>query len=375
LPFSFEISFDKLKTGSAVLPAEGCFHHRMRTLQGERHRVESPWYAIDFVPERGGGILSLVEKGRGVDHFRTDSQLVSDPLDHGGHRDRVHFGWQDRLGGVTMTSATARDEDHAVKLSLEGVLDEGKSARTGVTYSVMAGLPLLLIEREVLFGPTKEKDDKKKDEKPKEPIDQMTPVSLGFRSASALDREACTGSRIVSVEKDRLAVIRRTQMHEGLWNGWRLAKGWALVEHPGREQCLLYLFNTSNAPALGMWVGQRVVTLEPSWLSLPLRPGDGTGFSAALAAGEVWGAEVQGAWVACRRPVRGGIECALIGRMDKPKGGATFHVGRRSMEVPLEETLLPGVGNAFVASTIFPRARMNYRFDASAGGIPARRDR
>jgi hypothetical protein len=373
LPLSFEISFDKLKVGSAVLPAEGCFQHRLRTVRGERHRLESPWYAADVVAEGGGGILRLLEKGREVDHFRTDSQLVSDPLDQGGHRDRVRFGWQEKLSEVTMTSATARDEGHALQLCLEGVLDEGKNARTAAACTLMAGLPLLVLRREALFGPAKKQEDKKKDEKPKEPVDDMSAVSLGFRSASPRDRNSCSGSRIVSVEKERLAVVRRTHMNEGLWNGWRLSEGWALVEHPQRDECMLYVFNTENPPVLGTWAGQRVITLEPRWLPMPLRPGDGAGFTTALSAGEVCGATVGGAWVACRRPVSGGVECALVGRIDGPERGATFRVGRRSADAPLEPMLLPGVGTIHVASAVVPRARMNYRFDATAGGIPARR--
>ena len=378
LPVEFEVTFDKLKAGCTVLPAEGCCFARLQTPQGRRHRVESHWYAVDVCPEwGGGGIAGLFEKGRGVDHFRATGELIQEVFHQGGHRDRVEIGWSDKLRRVSMPCVTARRDDRATRLCLDGVVDEGAGVRTTVTYTVFDRLPLLLLQRDVLRHKPRKKDDKKDDDKkPAEPVDDMMRMALGFRAAYLVEKNARSGSRILSVDGDRFAVLRYTQMHERIWNRWRLAGGWAVAEHPARRECMLYLLDPHDPPVLGSWLGDRVVTLEPSWLPRPVRPSGGIGFAAAICAGELCGAGAAGAWVALRRPGEpGGVTCALVGRFrDAPAPGeAEFGLGRSRAAAAIERLLLPGVGEVHVASAHVPTGRMSHAFTATAGGIPARR--
>ena len=57
LPAEFTVTFDKLTVGCTVLPAETACHCKLRTVYGDRHRIENTWYAIDVCAgEAGGGI-------------------------------------------------------------------------------------------------------------------------------------------------------------------------------------------------------------------------------------------------------------------------------------------------------------------------------
>ena len=375
-PIEFAVSFDKLEVGCVVLPADSCCHQKLRTIFGTHHRIESEWYALDICSARaGGGISAMREKARGVNHFRTDDDMIHDVFEHGGYVEQVRMGWSQRMQEAEMTSAIARRQGQTTRLCLEGVLDKDKNVRTGVVYTVFDHLPLVSIQRDVLFHRPDKKDDKKDRKEPAEPIDEMVRVSVSFRAAYPLETNGPSGSRILSVDDDRFAVVRCVRPHNWFWPYWRLRDGWAIVEHPARKECTMYLFDKPNAPMLGTWLGQRVVTLEPRWLPLPVRPESGTGIAVAISAGEVCGAEVAGAWVALRRRAAGGgVQCALIGRFRDPAADpvARFQVGSQSVEVRTERLLLPGVGEIYVASGHLPKGRMDARFNASAGGIGGR---
>jgi hypothetical protein len=376
LPASFEVSFGELKVGCAVLPAERSCYCRLRTARGDRHRIESRWYTVDVCADRwGGGISMLREKGRRADHFTSDDDLVHDVFDHGGHIDRVEIGWKNKMRDVAMTCASARREGEATRLRLEGALDDAKGIRTSAAYTVFDNLPLVALQRDVLVHRgSEQKEDKKKDkQKPKEPIDELIRVSLGFRAAFPAESEGHSGSRVLSVDEDRFAVVRTAQPLDWFWPRWRLKDGWVLVEHPRRRQCMLYLFATQEAPTLRTWTARRVVALEPRWAPTPVRPQSGTGFALALSAGELCGADVAGAWVACRRPAGEGVQCALVGHFRRRPGDARFVVGGAAAEAAIERLLLPGIGTVYVASAHMAKGRMADAFDASAGNIPARR--
>ena len=142
---------------------------------------------------------------------------------------------------------------------------------------------------------------KKDKNPPSEPIDAMVRVSMGFRAAYPLEDSGSSGSRILSVDDDRFAVVRCLRPHNWFWPAWRLKDGWVIMEHPVRKECTMYLFDKRNAPMLGTWLGRRVVPLESCWAPLPVRPESGTGVVVAISAGEVSGADVGGGWVASRR--------------------------------------------------------------------------
>ncbi len=376
LPLAFEVTFGKLTAACTVLPRQAPYHCAFRTSIGKVHRLESEWYVLDVTPLRGGGIRSLREKGRDVDHFQADDSMVGRVLEAGGHRDLVSFGWNEKLGAVQMDSASARREAGAARLQMEGVLDKDRNMRTSVAFTLFDTLPLVLIERNVHAGKPQDKKNEGKDKKPKEPIDDVQPVSLGFRAACRLEPENGRGSRIVSVDKERLAVVRATHMHDTLWNGWWLRGGWALMEHGGRAECLIYAFDGSRGPILRTWRGHDVMTLEPRWLPEPVRPEGGTAFALALAAGELCGAELPGAWVAARRPVEDGVECAVVARFPDgpPEPVAEFRLHRKERRAPMERLLVPGAGTLYVARTHFPGGKMKQALHLNAGGLPARRE-
>ena len=381
LPVGFSVSFDKLTADCSVLPEDPPFDCRVRTVYGERHRVESLWYALDICADQcGGGISMLREKGRGNDHFRTDDSLIHGVFNRSGHIDRVRFGWAEKMDDVKMTSCAARREGRTTRLCLEGVLDKGRNIHTSVAYTVFDNLPLIIVNRDVMLHKKGEKDDKgedkKGDEKPREPIDRMESVSLGFRAAYLAEKDGAAGSRVLSVDEERFSVIRYAQMHDRLRNTWRLTKGWAIMEHPIRRESMMYLFDTRSAPLVNVQLVEGMVALAPNWLPLPVKAETGAGFTLAIVAGELCGAGSTGAWVACRRPLQGaGVECAVVGRFREGLENLTvdIRIGGRELTAPLERLLLPGVGEIHVASARVYKARMKSKFDVTAGGVPARR--
>ena len=380
LPLDVEVSFEKMTLACTVLPAGRPCHHKLVTRDGERHRLEGPWLGLDVCPGvAGGGISMLREAGRGCDHFRHDDGLICGPLDHGGHRDRVRLGWPDKLADVAMTSAAARRDGEATRLCLEGTVDEGRAIHTTAAYTLYDRMPLLLLQRDVLRHKAKKPDDKKGDKKngqvAPEPVDEMARLELGFRAAFRTDAARPWDGRVLSVDDGRFAALRHAQLHDFMWRGWRLTDGWVVVEHPGRRECLMYLFDPHNAPWLHTGRADSAVTLEPDWPSQPLRPQSGAGFALALTAGERCGADAGGAWVACRRPAAdGGVACAVVARFREPPTdrAADVRLGRQNVRAPLDCLALPGVGTVWLATAVLPKARMTSTLHVAAGGIPAR---
>ncbi len=382
LPVTFEISCDKLKAAATVLPQGQPGAHRVPLLRGERHRIENDWYAVDITAQvQSGGIAALREKGRGVDHFYSPTDLVQQPLEYGGHSDRLRTGWNwsEKLRDAALTVAGARREGAATRLSLEGVVDDGMGLRTTVAYTLYDELPLLLLQRDYHFGKKKEESgDKNKDEKPKEPIDDMQAVGLGFRAAWKVERDGLSGSRLLCAEGDRLAVIRGAETGE-FYRGshWRMQDGWAVAEHGGRREYTLYLFDAQTPPHLAMWLGPHEITLEPYWPQVPVRPSDSIGYGLGLMAGELCGASAEGAWVACRthRP-GGGVICAAVGRMKNAQAAdeaAAFALSGETRVAALQRFLLPGVGPVLFATAEFVEGQMDAPFDVTFARIGARR--
>jgi len=380
LPVDLNVSFDKLTLTCTVLPSDCPCHHKLKILTGERHRIEGNWYSVDIcASEKGGGITMLREKGRDLDHFKSDDSTIRSTFDHACHYDGASIGWGDQLGGVAMTGVSTRRDGQTSRLSLDGVLDEGQNIRTSVAFTVFDEFPIVTVQRDILRGKAGKKDDKKEEEKPKEPIDDMVRMALSFRAHYQVEKDERPSCRTIAIDEDRLASIRGATDFDGLpfWRGWKAKHGWAIMENTFRKQYLLALADPSNPPRLSSMMWTKVMAFEYLWPPLPISPESGTGFAVSMTAGELCGASHEGAWVACRRVIEGGIECAVVGRFEGAVENKTavFKVGRRNEEIPLRQIFLPGIGELYVASAQFQKATMNGKFDVVAGAVPARRAR
>jgi hypothetical protein len=379
LPVSLEVTCDKMKVACAVLPEREAVAARLLSPEGERYRLDSGWYSVEVNPRtHAAGIVSLREKGRDADLFLSSGQLIEHDFESGGHQDRFKIGWEwsEKVKEAALTCAGLGHEGGVSRLRLEGVVDEGQGLRTSVVYSLYDELPLLLVQRDFQFlRAKKEGEGKEKEEKPKEPIDDVQPVRLGFRAATAAERNGRTGSRILCADRTGVVSVRPAEIGEEVdyWN-WQMVDGWAIVEHPHRREHLLYLFDPQAAPRLATWLGPGVITLEPYWPVVPVRPDESIGYSLALTAGELCGADSAGAWVACRGIAGDVTVCAVVGRIARPLdgSGALFRLGGRTVEAPLYRMPVPGVGDIVFATAEFPEGRRDDAFDAVIGGIRSR---
>jgi hypothetical protein len=381
LPVSFEVTCDKLKAECAILPADEPVARKLLLPTGEQFRMENDWYSIGISGRaHAGGIESLRERGRHVDHFRGPDNLIYQPCEFGGHADRIGTGgwdWLDKMGETATACFGSRREGGALRLELEAVIDEGQNLRTAALYTLYDHLPLLVLERSFQFHKGKGPDkDKERDEKPKEPIDDMKPVRYGYRTAWMAEGRAGSGSRVLCLDGDQLVVTRPGQVSEHVQQGyWKMTRGWAIAEHPLRREYSLYLFDPASPPHLAVWRGEHTLTMEPFWPHLPMRPEESVGFSTALSVGELCGAGPEGAWVACRTPrPEGGVQCAVIARLRDTEAPATagFAHGSERREAHLETALLPGVGAVSYATVLFPAGRMDQPLDIVVGRIARR---
>jgi hypothetical protein len=289
------------------------------------------------------------------------------------------MGWDwGKLKETSMACAGIRRDGLTTRLTLDGVVDEGQGLRTSVTFMLYDALPLLVWERTFQFHKGKEPDKKDdKDEKPKELIDDMKTIQLGFRAAWQPERKGHSGSRILCADGDRLAITRPVQMDEQVRNRhWRMLDGWTLVEHPERGEYSLYLFDRHRPPNLFTWLGEHALTLEPQWPHMPVRPNEVVGFTLALTAGEIAGATTEGAWVASRAALPGGgVRGALVARLRDAVAGAsaTFSLGGQTVTAPLQSILLPGIGEARFATADFPEGRLDQPFAVDVDRIARRR--
>lgn len=388
LPVTIEVTCDRMKAACVVLPENEPCAVRLLLPEGETYRVESPWYAVDVSGRSHcGGIASLREQGRSVNHFRLPKDRIQEEFDNGGVRDRLRMNsfwgwfwdWSDSMKEAALTCVGVQAAGETTRLALEGIVDEGQNLRTTLGVTLFHRLPLLYLEREYRFGKGKEKegDGKGKSEKPKEPIDEMRSVCMGFRAAAPVERDDDTGSRILCVDQDQLVVTRCARVPEWVdYYGWRMSDGWVLVEHPRRGETILYLSDPRRRPHLATWYGPEAMTMEPSWPMVPVRPEETVGYALAIVAGERCGADIAGAWVACRAPLSGGgVRSAVVGRLrdGATDAVATILLGEERRQTPIAQTLLPGVGEVSYAVAEFPRGRMELPLDVTFAGIAARR--
>jgi hypothetical protein len=158
-------------------------------------------------------------------------------------------------------------------------------------------------------------------------------MGLGFRAAFAAERDGSAGSRVLCGDGKALVVARPAPGGEHMhFSYWKMADGWAAMEHPRRRETTLYLFDKESAPHLTTWLGAGTITLEPDWPVGPVRPEQSVGYALALCAGEICGASADGVWVAARTTMPGGgVRCALVARLRHvPMGtSAAFTLGGR----------------------------------------------
>jgi hypothetical protein len=259
---------------------------------------------------------------------------------------------------------------------MEGVADDAMNVRTSVACTVFDRVPLVTIERSFMFYAAKKNEgDQKASEKPKERIDDLRPVALGFRAAWSRKDANDTG-RLICMDGERLAVLRGAQVGEYIRPGWRVAQGWVIVEHLDRRECMIYMFDPQSLPYIASWIGPHAMTLEQTGPSRPVMPDDSVGITLGMAAGELCGARPDGAWVACRKQMpHGGTLCAVIGRTRDPLLNATakFALGGSAMEIPISSMLIPGIGMLFTASAEFADGQSDDLFDVAVSEITSRR--
>lgn len=382
LPVEFEVNCDKLKLISSVLPNNEPICVRLGLAQGEVHRVENSWYAIDITSKTNwGAITAFTEKSRAVDHFRAPQDLISQQLQHTGHTDRLCMFWGEWWGktdGVGLNSSGSRREANATTLALDGVIDEGAGMRSSVSYTLYDNMPLITLRRDYHFTPPQKKDeDKNKPESPKEPVDDLKAYCPAFRAGSLVEKNGKSGSRILCAKGDNLVTMRVARKRGQVRSrNWRLDQGWAIIEHPGRHECMMYLFDPDSLPSVVSCSGPYEITLEPRWLAKLIKPEDCMGYTLAITAGELCGADAAGGWIACRSALPdGGVRCGVIARnrgRDKDYN-AVIRIGSESREMPLKSAFIPGIGVISCAIADFPEAQSTDEFDVTAAGISSRR--
>lgn len=374
-PVEVAISCDKLKTFCTLAPTDTPVVYRAMTLLGEVRRVENAWYRLDIPRGFGGGtIAALWEKGRGNNHFQHKENWIQQPLEKAGHVDRYATGWapSDKLRDVAVTNLGTRREGSATRLSLEATVDEGLNLHTALTCTVYDDLPLLTWERSFTLRAGK----KEEGATPREPIDDLHTLGMAFRAAWLPERDGDSGSRILCAYGDQLVTIRSMQMNDAVRGAnWRMESGWALVEHPRRRECMLYLFDRYRPPQLAAWFAPYLMTLEPYWQMTTAKAGDIVSFTLAISAGEQCGASAAGAWIACRAPLPGGgVRCAVIARINSSDNkNAVIRLGDEERHAELECMHLSGVGEIAQAMVDYPQGRMEQALEIAVAGIEGRR--
>jgi hypothetical protein len=325
--------------------------------------LENAWARVEISTSGGGTLLGWRERGRDVEHFARPLDRISHPFDDAGHNDRFRLGWHpsDRLTRLTLFGVQHRDDGMAV---MDGV-DRRLGLRTAVECGLLDDLPLFAWRRTFRFLPRSRHDDA-----PRDAIDAIHSLGVGFRAVWPLERDGATGSRVLCSDGQRLISLRCAQVYRDPCNGWTSRGGWMLVEHPLRRHVMLYACPPAPFPALALATGVDTLALEPEWPMHPTRPSQTATLALALATGECCGAAADGAWVGCRTVVPEGLRCAVVGRL--PEGEAVFTVDGATQRMPLRDYTLVDVGILRYAVADFPDARPDATLHIEAAGIPQR---
>lgn len=373
LPVAWTVTWQKLTLTCTVLPAHEPCGVKLATPRGEVFHLENTWYALDVTPRGGGMLTGWHEQGRVLDHLATPRQRIAVETDIASHFDRFTTGWGmgDRLKDVTLPTGRTWPEGDGWRLALAGVADEGMGLHTEVACHLYDAFPLLAWERSFQFRAGKKEESK--DEKPSLASDHLRGFGMGFRASWVAERGAMDGSRLFCAAEGELVTVRHPQVNDfARGANWRMTGGWALVEHPGRQSCILYLFDPSSSPHLGSWSGPACITLEPYWPMLPAQTGDIFRLPLAMSVGETCGAAADGAWVACRTRTVDGVRCAVIACLPEPRLAVITH-GAETRLVALQVLILPGIGAIAAATTEFAGSTPDAPFTVTVDGIPSRR--
>lgn len=361
-PFDIEFTCGDLKTTCTILPDEVPNVTLRHETMGEIYGMRSRFLSVDITSHGGGAIFELRSKtvlhktqkslktsGMHFSRRQGRHNLTHHPLDWRGHTDRFRTGWGEwkEMREVKMEVVGAAREANTSRVTMQGEIEDG--LRTQFSVTLLDDWPLLLMRREFSLHPKKE--EKKDEAEPKQPIDEMRLFQTGFRCAVQPDKKASRVWCRADGETVPFSLARENE-HQDFWH-WKMEEGFALFEQVGRKEFLLYFYDTQNAPHLGLWRGPHVATLEPFWAGVPLKPGESTGSSLGLTAGESGGANELGAWVACRARQDNQWQCALLARCFSSNVEAVFQIGEETQRVPLMPMFLPGIGTVYGAMARF----------------------
>ena len=379
-PFDVRVKCGELEAWCAVLPHDKPVSRRICAAPAPFHRLENEWYSADVTPDRyAGGIVSLVERGRGVEHFPAVEGLIQHPLEQAGlcARCRVDFMFTNEGAKVAHTGSYISAGD--LRAVFEGEIEPASGLRSITEFTLTKSFPLLVVDRRYAI-PKKKKEggpgpakDAARQKPPPQPVDDLYSLSHCLTALWPAAEEA----RVLWVDKEALNSTRPA-MPWYMLSGpdWKLRKGWVLAENGERTRGILFLSAPDPPDRL---VVRRMGNYDRFILEeepLPLGPDEGAGRAAAVAAGETWGASEKGAWIGVRTPLAGGgVRCAFIARTEGLDGSAEVlaRVGRRKGTAPLERLSLPGIGPAAAALIDIPGGTMSSRFEAEVDGIPSRR--
>jgi hypothetical protein len=378
LPIDIEVMVDKIKTVCSILPIDEPWTRKLYLPEGERHRLDNKWYALDIVSHTfGGGISAIKEKGRGVDHFRAPNNQIGDDLELAGHIDvLIQGGWErGSMMRTPMSCAGYYYEGDSSRACFEGVVDEGKGIRSSVTYTLFDDLPIILVDRKFQFNEPKKSNDLKANEAPKEMIDNLIPIACGFRPGWIVDRSSDDGSRLICMDEKRLAEYRPAKICDPqMMYNIKISSSWMLIEHPIRGESMLYLIDKKHIQYVAMHMNNHSVFINTASPVVPLMPNSSIGFMLGISTGELCGASTDGAWVASRIPIANGIQCVVVCSLNQPKqADAVLSVGDQALTIPMTKAIIPGIGTIYYAIQDFLDMTMSDSFDVTAAGIPSRR--
>ncbi|HEY3331895.1 MAG TPA: hypothetical protein VGK19_17825 [Capsulimonadaceae bacterium] len=370
------VNVDKIKLAIPVVLSADSGSTKL-TIQGdERHRLWNGWYALDITSRLGGAAASLIEKGRGIDHLAFANDKIPANAYDGFHVDRLIGAWDpdDRLKGAEGKSAGSRRTSVGQRLVVESLVDEGTSLRSQVNYTLHDALPLVSYDREFHIGPAKPPDDKKP-AKPKSPVEELIALGMGFRTATRRDGTS-PDSRVFAIHKGVLRGIRPIGEIRGYASElFELEHGWILTEHRARREWMLHLCDPASPPRLGLNMSHYSLIVEPYWYSQPVKAGDSTGFSLAIAVGEAAGATAHGAWIAARRALpTGGVAVGIVARLRPDSDGraAMVSLGGVDRECELSERVY-NCGPVHGVVVEFPDASLDDELCINVDGIEERK--
>lgn len=370
------IAVEKLSVSIPVIADEASGEAAVAAAGGASRRLWNDWYSVDILTERfGGAIASLRERGRDIDHLALRTDRIPASSYNGFHVDRLRsgWGWDDRMKSAAIKSAGSRPTSLGVRLSLDGIVDEGSGIRTSAAYTLYYALPLLSYGREYPIGPAKPLEGDKPTS-PKTPIDAVIDTGMGIRTSTRTDDSAPHASKVLVVQDGALRtyrLARARRVHDAPLP--KIEQGWILSEHASRSEWMLHLFDPISNPVLSIDLSPGYMVVEPYFDKLPLTAGESAGYSVGITAGEAAGASERGAWVAVKRRIEGGIAVGIVARLAPDAGNLTAQVqlGAILEVVPLKELATP-FGTVHYAVVDFIGGGVDKAVHAQVAGIGQR---